>query len=61
MGKLWRTNRSSGDATSLVGIDPICGMSVKRDGAVAVRTVGDEEYYFCSAGCAQAFDAGHAH
>lgn len=61
MGKLWGARKSSNGGSSPVGVDPICGMSVKRESAVAVRTDGDQEYYFCSAGCVQAFDTDHSH
>ena len=42
-------------------VDPICGMSVKRSNAAAIRADGGVEYFFCSTGCATAFDADHAH
>ena len=38
-------------------IDPICGMTVERSTAAAHRTHEGTTYLFCSAGCAQAFDA----
>ncbi len=37
-------------------IDPICGMSVDPSRAAAQRRDGDETVWFCSAGCAAAFD-----
>ncbi len=44
---------STGDAD---GIDPICGMRVKPASAAATRTADGTEVYFCSVGCAEAFD-----
>jgi len=37
--------------------DPVCGMTVTLETAAAHRDVGSDRYYFCSAGCAAAFDA----
>src|SRR5262245_26797289 len=37
-------------------VDPICGMTVSRASAAATRTFGGSTYYFCSTGCAEAFD-----
>jgi YHS domain-containing protein/uncharacterized membrane protein YraQ (UPF0718 family) len=39
-------------------IDPVCGMQVDSASAAAQRTWQGEPYFFCSAGCAEAFDAG---
>ena len=36
--------------------DPICGMELDPDRAVERRSRDGVEHYFCSAGCAQAFD-----
>jgi uncharacterized membrane protein YraQ (UPF0718 family) len=36
--------------------DPVCGMKVDREKAATKEVVG-ETYYFCSAGCLQAFEA----
>jgi uncharacterized protein (TIGR00725 family) len=43
-----------GDAGSA---DPVCGMAVLPQAAVAERIVGERRYVFCSAECAAAFDA----
>ena len=64
MARRWGTRKlsgSSGAGASPVLLDPICGMSVQRENAAAVRADGDNEYYFCSTGCAQAFDADRSH
>jgi YHS domain-containing protein len=37
-------------------IDPVCGMAVDPETAVAHRVLGVTEYFFCGAGCASAFD-----
>jgi uncharacterized membrane protein YraQ (UPF0718 family) len=36
--------------------DPVCGMKVDRDKAIT-KEIGDETYYFCSAGCLHPFEA----
>lgn len=38
-------------------IDPVCGMSVKIDGAKYMMTHAGTHYYFCHAGCLTKFDA----
>ena len=37
--------------------DPVCGMTVDPATALARRGTGPDTVYFCSAGCASAFDA----
>ena len=37
-------------------IDPICGMTVEPETAAAKREYAGRTYYFCSPGCAKAFD-----
>src|SRR5919204_3789708 len=37
-------------------VDLVCGMTVGKAAASATRTYADQTYYFCSAGCAEAFD-----
>jgi Cu+-exporting ATPase len=37
--------------------DPVCGMRVDSAAAAAHRDIGGGSVYFCSAGCANAFDA----
>jgi len=36
-------------------IDPICGMSVEIKGALQTLVMGETTYYFCGAGCLDAF------
>ena len=38
-------------------VDPVCGMTVDPAAAAAPRTFDGIDYWFCSAGCAEAFDA----
>lgn len=45
-------------AASAVATDPICGMSVKIEGAKHRATRDGREYYFCCAGCRERFLAG---
>ncbi|HEY3004001.1 MAG TPA: heavy metal translocating P-type ATPase, partial [Kribbellaceae bacterium] len=37
--------------------DPVCGMTVTPEAAAAYRDMNGHHYYFCSPGCATAFDA----
>jgi YHS domain-containing protein len=37
-------------------VDPVCGMTVGKVVAVATRMHAAQTFYFCSAGCASAFD-----
>ena len=37
-------------------IDPVCKMEVKVEGAQYVSEYAGEKYYFCSAGCQEAFE-----
>jgi YHS domain-containing protein len=39
-------------------VDPVCHMAVARASAPATRSAAETTYYFCSPGCAAAFDAG---
>ena len=39
-----------------IAIDPVCGMKVKIEGAKNTTVHEGQTYYFCSAGCKQAFD-----
>src|SRR5688572_8938463 len=43
-------------APSHEAVDPVCGMRVDRSSALTHR-VGEEAYYFCSAGCREKFAA----
>lgn len=47
--------RQSAD-TATVAIDPVCGMTVEKDSAPAMRMHDGKRYYFCNEGCAIAFD-----
>ncbi|MFE1786868.1 heavy metal translocating P-type ATPase [Streptomyces sp. NPDC059525] len=38
-------------------VDPVCGMRIDPAGAAERRRTGTGEYFFCSTGCAAAFDA----
>ena len=40
--------------------DPICGMMVGIEGARYTLTRGNETYYFCGAGCKDAYELKHA-
>ena len=46
---------SSAVALPVTALDPICGMSVEVRGAIHTVAMGDTTYYFCSAGCMDAF------
>jgi len=37
--------------------DPVCGMEIEEESAVATRTVDGTTYYFCSDRCVEQFDA----
>jgi Cu+-exporting ATPase len=37
-------------------IDPICAMTVAPESAAAKREYAGKTFYFCSPGCAKAFD-----
>jgi Cu+-exporting ATPase len=56
---------STPDDTNLV-TDPVCGMKIDPKAAAATREHGGTTFFFCSAGCAEKFDAdphryGHPH
>jgi YHS domain-containing protein len=38
-------------------VDPVCGMTVDKAEAAAERTFEGQQFWFCSEGCAEAFDA----
>jgi uncharacterized membrane protein YraQ (UPF0718 family)/YHS domain-containing protein len=40
-------------------VDPVCGMSVDLESAAAHREQDGVDYWFCSEGCASAFDGDH--
>ncbi|MEA2634762.1 MAG: xanthine dehydrogenase accessory factor [Chloroflexota bacterium] len=42
-------------ALPATAIDPICGMSVEIKGALHTLVLGETTYYFCGAGCLDAF------
>ncbi|MFN2568940.1 MAG: YHS domain-containing protein, partial [Candidatus Dormibacteria bacterium] len=48
----------AGTATAVV--DPVCGMTVSPESAAAHRRRGGVDHWFCSAGCAERFDASAA-
>jgi Cu+-exporting ATPase len=48
----------AGQAEVVPVTDPVCGMTVDPATAPAHRGTGPGTVYFCSAGCAAAFDAG---
>jgi Cu+-exporting ATPase len=37
--------------------DPVCGMEIAPDKAAVKRTYEGKDVYFCSKGCATAFDS----
>jgi xanthine dehydrogenase accessory factor len=49
-------DRRSDRAEPAQAVDPVCGMTVQASGAAV--TVDGVDYYFCSAGCRQAFGKG---
>jgi Cu+-exporting ATPase len=52
--------RAGSDETAAGPVtDPVCGMTVDRAAAPEHRGAGPGTVYFCSAGCAAAFDAEH--
>lgn len=48
-------NRAEPVTLPQVAVDPICGMSVEIEDAMHTLRVNETTYYFCSAGCMQAF------
>jgi plastocyanin domain-containing protein len=53
-------NMSSRDhhtSTAPTFTDPVCGMQISPQAASASRRKGQQTFYFCSPGCAEAFDA----
>jgi len=40
-----------------MALDPVCGMEVNEETAAATSEYKGLTYYFCSTGCAQAFNA----
>jgi len=51
------TRAGAGQAGIAPRTDPVCGMTVDPGTAPARRGTGPDAAYFCSAGCAAAFDA----
>ncbi len=43
------------ESDSKTAIDPVCGMTVVKEGAKHTATVDSKTYYFCSAGCRTKF------
>jgi len=55
-----RTILDTGPFTPTAGetaLDPVCRMTVGKASAAATRTYAGDRYYFCSTGCAEAFDS----
>ncbi|MGW5193392.1 heavy metal translocating P-type ATPase [Kribbella sp. NPDC004138] len=48
---------TAGPVQSNTDTDPVCGMTVTPESAAAHRDRSEHRYYFCSAGCATAFDS----
>jgi Cu+-exporting ATPase len=46
-----------GEQAGETALDPVCHMTVEKASAAATRRHGGTTYYFCSAGCAAAFEA----
>ena len=46
-----------GEETGAMAVDPVCGMTVDPANAAAERTLDGHRFWFCSEGCAEAFDA----
>jgi YHS domain-containing protein/ketosteroid isomerase-like protein len=46
----------AGEPSAETAVDPVCRMTVPRDAAAATRHYGGTTYYFCSPGCAVAFE-----
>ena len=40
-----------------MAVDPVCGMTIEPEEAAATSEYEGTTYYFCSAGCKEAFDA----
>ncbi len=61
LGAWWLARRPS--SSSLVAVDPICGMAVDTTSATATAERDGVTYYFCSLGCQGRFARGgdHAH
>jgi uncharacterized protein len=59
LGAWWLSRRAS--ASSLVAIDPICGMAVDTTSATASAERDGVTYYFCSPGCQQRFERQEHH
>lgn len=55
-GPSTRANGHAGHSASGNPIDPVCGMEVDPAGAVAMRNIGRETYFFCSHNCLDAFE-----
>ncbi len=51
------THHDTHSGAAKAAIDPVCGMTVDPEHAAATREHDGVTFYFCSAGCAAAFDA----
>jgi YHS domain-containing protein/uncharacterized membrane protein YraQ (UPF0718 family) len=63
-GRYWRRRPPAphADQTPIeeeptMAMDPVCGMTVDPATAAAIRSHDGRNYFFCAAGCAEAFDA----
>jgi Cu+-exporting ATPase len=55
-------SRAGADQVGVAPVtDPVCGMTVDPATAAGHRGTGPDTVYFCSAGCAAAFDADSSH
>jgi Cu+-exporting ATPase len=59
LGAWWLARRPS--ASSLVAIDPICGMAVDTTSATATSERDGITFFFCSPGCQRRFEQAHDH
>ncbi len=51
------TGETAADEEPSTAVDPVCGMSVKVEGAAHVHEHGGESFYFCCGGCRTKFSA----
>lgn len=50
------SSRSTREEVVLMPVDPVCGMAVQEETAVAKSRFEGVTYFFCSEGCKQRFD-----
>jgi len=56
---LWLEDGEFKEMTTMV-VDPVCGMSIEREGAAASAVLDGITWYFCSRGCRAEYLAEHA-